>query len=50
MTDKIVAAVLLGITAWLWFYVRDQDMYKLLPEAYGLFSLLTVAYLRRAKG
>ena len=49
MTDKIVAAVLLGVTAWLHYYVGHQEMFPLEASAYMFFTLLTIAYMRRAK-
>ena len=47
MTEKLIGAVILGVTVAIYVWVRDQGMYELHKDAYLGFTLAAIILARR---
>lgn len=46
--DKVIGAVILGVTIVIWVWAQDQEIYALHEGAYELFTLAAIIASRRA--
>jgi hypothetical protein len=47
MTDKLIGAAIFGVTAVVWVWAQEQEIYALHGGAYGFFTLAAIVLARR---